>query len=140
MSTMRWDRLTRLTLMLAIPFWAAACSKSEKISTVPAKGTVIYKGKPLEKGQIQLIPDNGPAAVGLIENGNFVVGTNADGDGAPPGKYRVTVASYKENKNRFGETVTKAVLPARFASPDTSGIVVEISESGNEAIKVDLAD
>src|SRR4051812_21554087 len=140
MSTMSWDRLARLALLLAIPFWTAACSNSEKIGTVPAKGTVTYKGKPLEKGQIQLLPDNGPAAVGLIENGNFVLGTNADGDGAPPGKYRVTVAWYKENKNRFGESVTKAVLPVRFASPDTSGIVVEIPESGNEAIKVDLED
>src|SRR4051794_11357049 len=111
MSTMRWDRLTRLALLLAIPFWVAACSNSEKIGTVPAKGTVTYKGKPLEKGQIQLLPDNGPAAVGLIENGNFVVGTNSDGDGAPPGKYRVTVTCYKETKTRFGETITKAVLP-----------------------------
>ena len=140
MSTMRWDRLTRLALLIAIPFWMAACSKSEKIGTVPAKGTVTYKGKPLEKGQIQLLPDDGPAAVGLIENGNFVLGTNADGDGAPPGKYRVTVACYKETKTRFGETITKAVLPERYANPDTSGIVVEIPEGGNEAIKVDLAN
>ena len=140
MSTMRWNRLTRITLLLAIPLGVAACSESTKIGTVPAKGTVVYKGKPLEKGQIQLLPDDGPAAVGLVENGNFVLGTNADGDGAPPGRYRVTVASYKENKNRFGEVVAKSVLPPRFASPDTSGIVVEIPESGNEAIKVELAD
>lgn len=140
MSTMRWDRLTRLALLLVIPFWVAACGDSEKFDTVPAKGTVTYKGKPLEKGQIQLLPDNGPAAVGLIGDGMFVLGTNADGDGAPPGKYRVTVFSYKENKTRFGETISKAVIPNRYANPDTSGIVVEIPERGNEAIKVELVD
>jgi hypothetical protein len=140
MSTMRWDRLTRLALLLVLPFGMAACGGSHEFDTVPAKGTVAYKGKPLEKGQIQLLPDDGPAAVGLIENGKFVVGTNADGDGAPPGKYRVTVFSYKETKTRFGETISKAVIPNRYANPDTSGLVVEIPEGGNEAIKVELVD
>jgi hypothetical protein len=140
MSTMRWDRLTRLALLLVIPFWMAACGGSDKFDTVPAKGEVTYKGQPLGKGQIQLLPDNGPAAVGLIEDGKFVLGTNADGDGAPPGKYRVTVFSYKEIKNRFGETTSKSVIPNRYANPDTSGLVVEIPEGGNEAIKVELVD
>jgi hypothetical protein len=140
MSTMRWDRLSRLALLLVIPFWMAACGGSDKVDTVPAKGEVTYKGQPLGKGQIQLLPDNGPAAVGLIENGKFVLGTNADGDGAPPGKYRVTVFSYKEIKNRFGETTSKSVIPNRYANPDTSGLVVEIPEGGNEAIKVELVD
>jgi len=126
--------------MLVVSFWMTACGSASRYETVPAKGTVTYKGQPLEKGQIQLLPDNGPAAVGLIENGNFVVGTNADGDGAPPGKYRVTVFSYKETKNRFGETTSKAVIPNRYANPDTSNLLVEIPAGGNEAIKVDLAD
>jgi hypothetical protein len=140
MSTMRWDRLARLALLLVIPFWMAACGGSKEFATVPAKGTVTYKGQPLEKGQIQLLPDNGPAAVGLIENGKFVLGTNADGDGSPPGKYRVTIFSYKETKSRFGETTSKSVIPNRYANPDTSGLVVEIPEGGNEAIKVELVD
>lgn len=140
MGAMRCNRLTRLALLLVIPFCVAACGNSEKVDTVPAKGTVTYKGKPLEKGQIQLLPEKGPAAVGLIGNGTFVLGTNADGDGAPPGKYRATVFSYKENKTRFGETISKAVIPDRYANPDTSGIVVEIPEGGNEAIKVELVD
>ncbi len=139
MSTMRWDRPTRLALSLTIPFWIAACGGPKPFDVVPAKGTVTYKGQPLEKGQIQLLPDTGPAAVGLIEKGAFVLGTNKDGDGAPPGKYRVTVFSFKENKSRFGETTSISVIPNRYASPDTSGIVVEIPEAGNEAIKVDLA-
>jgi len=126
--------------MPVICFWMAACGSSSRYETVPAKGTVTYKGQPLEKGQIQLLPDNGPVAVGLIEKGNFVVGTNADGDGAPPGKYRVTVFSYKETKNRFGETTTKAAIPTRYANPDTSNLLVEIPAAGNEAIKVDLVD
>src|SRR4051795_6274008 len=140
MSTMRWNRLTRLALLPVLPFWMVACGGSRGYDTVPAKGTVTYKGQPLEKGQIQLLPDNGPAAVGLIENGKFALGTNADGDGAPPGKYRATIFSYKETKSRFGETTSKSVIPNRYANPDTSGLLVDIPGGGNEAIKVDLVD
>jgi hypothetical protein len=140
MSTMRWDRLTRLTLWMVIPFWSAACGNSDGFNTVPAAGTVTFKGKPLESGQIQLLPEkDGPASVGLIENGKFILGTQAVGNGAPPGKYRVTIFSYKEIPNKFGSSTSKSVIPDRYTTPDTSGLVVEIPESGNTEIKIELA-
>jgi hypothetical protein len=124
--------------MLVIPFGVAACN-SERIYTVPASGTVTYKGKPLEKGQVQFLPTEGPAAVGSIEDGKFVLGTNNAGNGAPPGKYRVTVFSYKTIQNKFGET-SKSMIPNRYTNPDSSGIVQDIPEGGNNKIDIQLKD
>jgi len=135
----RLDRLSRLTLFLAIPFGVAGCS-SETIPTVPAEGSVTYKGKPLEKGQVQFLPVDGPAAVGSVDNGKFVLGTLEAGNGAPPGHYRVTVMSYQEVKNRFGETSSKSVIPNKYANPDSSGIVVDVPKEGNKSIEIKLVD
>jgi hypothetical protein len=139
MSMMRWDRLSRFTLMLVIPFGVTACN-SDKIYTVPAEGTVTYKGKPLEKGQVQFLPTEGPAAVGMIEDGKFILGTNGVGNGAPPGKYRVTVFSYTNVKSKFGETTSKSVIPNRYTNPDSSGLVEEVPDAGKKDFKIELVD
>jgi len=139
MSMMSLDRLSRLTVLLVIPFGVAGCN-SESIPTVPASGSVTYKGKPLEKGQVQFLPVDGPAAVGSVENGKFALGTNGIAEGAPPGHYRVTVFSYQEVKNRFGETASKSVIPTKYTNPDSSGLVVDLPKEGNTAIELKLVD
>jgi hypothetical protein len=142
MSTMKWDRRTRLALALVLVLSGSmvSCSSSE-YATVSASGTVTYKGKPLEKGQVQLLPEKeGPAAVGSIENGKFVLGTNAEGNGAVPGKYRVTVFSYKDVQNRYGGTTTQSVIPTKYADPEKSGLVMDIPEAGKTDIKIELKD
>jgi hypothetical protein len=140
MNTMRWDRQTRLALALVLVFSGAMVScRSGEYPTVPASGTVTYKGAPLEKGQIQLVPDKeGPVAVGSIENGKFVLGTNQEGNGALPGKYRVTVFSYKDVQSRYGGTTTQSVIPTKYADPEKSGLIVEIPAGGKTDIKIDL--
>ena len=139
MSIMRWNRLPRLTPLLVVAFGVAACD-SDGISTVPASGSVSYKGQPLESGQVQFLPADGPAAVGQVENGKFVLGTNAVGNGAPPGHYRVTVFSYKNVQSKFGEITSKSLIPNRYTNPDTSGLVVDIPKGGNNAIEIKMVD
>jgi hypothetical protein len=117
----------------------AACGSGGP-AKVPAEGTVTYKGQPLATGQVQFLSETGTAATGLVENGKFALGTLVDGDGAPPGKYRVSVFSYKEIKLRGGETITKSAIPDRYANPDSSKLVVEIPEAGNREIKIELAN
>ena len=90
MTTISWDRRTRLALALALVTVVSGVMvscRSGEYATVPASGTVTYKGKPLEKGQVQLLPNkDGPVAVGSVENGKFILGTNQEGNGALPGK------------------------------------------------------
>jgi hypothetical protein len=141
MNRMRWDRLARLALLLVAPLGVAACG-SGGVAKSPAEGTVSFKGQPLATGQVQFQPEapNAPSATGLVENGKFTLGTEVDGDGAPPGKYRVSVFSYKTVQSRYGETTSQSMIPDRYSKPDSSGLVVEIPPGGNRAIKIELAD
>jgi hypothetical protein len=58
-------------------------------------GTVTYKGEKLANGQIAFVPEaqGGQAASGQIENGYYSLTTLTPGDGALPGKYKVTVVA-----------------------------------------------
>ena len=99
-----------------------------------------YKGKPLEKGTIQFIPENGRPASGAITNGHFVLTTNVEGDGAAPGIHGVGVTAYEEvpAKKPGQEPTTKSQLPAKYALPADSDIKVEIPASGKKDIQIDL--
>ncbi|HEX8199041.1 MAG TPA: hypothetical protein VF590_01035 [Isosphaeraceae bacterium] len=137
--------------MLVPAFGLIACGGSG-VATVPAGGTVTYNGQPLASGQVQFMPDASPAAppagtattepppvpVGSIENGTFTVSTLVDGDGAPPGKYRVSVFSYSDVTLRDGSTKKKSNIPERYSNHETSALVVVIPAGGNREIKLDL--
>jgi hypothetical protein len=138
MNALRGDRLAPLALALVAPFWMVACG-SGGIPTVPSEGTVTFKGQPLATGQVLFQPETGPPGVtGLIENGKFTLGTNVDGDGAPPGKYRVAVFSYKDVRLAGGETASRSIIPDRYTNPEKSGLVVEIPKGGKNDIKIEL--
>src|SRR5215203_2395650 len=61
----------------------------------PVKGTVNYKGVPVEKGSITFKPTdaNGHAATGVVANGRYYLTTAVDGDGALPGSYQVSISA-----------------------------------------------
>ena len=68
------------------------------------QGTVTYKGENLAKGQISFVPDaqGGQAASGQIENGYYSLSTLTPGDGALPGKYKVTVVAKDVDRRKSG--------------------------------------
>jgi len=142
MNAMTRDRLVRLALVLVTSLGTVACG-SGGITKVPVEGTVTFKGQPLATGQIQFLPESGPsdtdpAATGLVDNGKFTLGTEGPGDGAKPGKYRVTVFSYEPVQLRGGEQGSKSAIPARYGNPDTSGLTQEVPPDGKSDIKIDL--
>ncbi|SIO65733.1 hypothetical protein SAMN05444166_7812 [Singulisphaera sp. GP187] len=125
-----------LTLALAL----AGCSRdSDLVAAVPAAGTITYKGKPLESGNLQLIPEKGRSASGAIKDGKFVLTTYTDNDGAIPGKHTVTVTAYKEVKVK-GENEPQQVLiiHEKYANPTSSGLVLEIPSGGKQDIEIKL--
>ena len=92
------------------------------VQTVPVKGKITYRGKPLTKGTIHFEPDYGRPAQGEIAfDGSFTLTTYASGDGAVPGAHRVSVSG-----------LTRATLPVKFASPNTSGLEIEVSPDKSE--------
>ena len=113
-------------------------------------GMVLYKSQPVEKGTISFTPTtpDGRAATGTIENGKYSLTTLAPGDGALPGKYKVTVIA-KEVDTTEMEKISKGgqfhhdatffkamknakkLVPAKYGLADTSGLEREVKTSSN---------
>ena len=72
--------------------------------------------------------------------GKFSLGTLAEGDGVPPGKYKVSVVSNQEIQTKDGEILSKSLVPSRYTSPDSSLVIVDIPAEGKKDIKIDLED
>jgi hypothetical protein len=128
--------LALIALALALP----ACSGGDPnaTATVPAEGTVTYQGKPLEKGTIEFIPEQGRPASGTIQNGHFTLTTNTQGDGVQPGPSKVTVTAFEEvAATKPGQEATsKSLFPPNYKG--NSGIPVEIPAGGKKDIAIEL--
>lgn len=141
----------RIAVILAVcisPF--AGCRKvDENEPTFPVTGTVTYQGKPVEGATVVLVAqsEGGRGAVGNTDaEGNFELGTFAEGDGAVAGSYKVKVFKYEmvseppsdgddvmteeeEEEMYTGvEEVEEAgnLLPAKYENPDRSGFTLDV--------------
>jgi hypothetical protein len=89
-------------------------------STLPVKGKVLYKGKPLTQGEIVFEPDSGGReAHGSIQSdGTFELSTFAQNDGAVPGVHRVAVSN----------TSKKDAVPLKYRNVTSSKTEVDVVE------------
>ncbi|MDR2117567.1 MAG: hypothetical protein LBP87_14415 [Planctomycetaceae bacterium] len=123
-----WYVLTFLCL-LAI----AGCGTNVRVS-----GTVTFSdGTPLEKGKITFENDRVFYFGKIQKNGSFSLGVIKDGQGIPPGKYRVAVDSY-EVEGKGLEEVLIHFVAKKFRDSSTSDIEYDITgKTTNLAIVVD---
>lgn len=151
-----------LPLFTAVVFLTVVgCSNDGLGKRYAVKGTVTHKGTPVEKGEINFVPESaeGRAASGVITNGSYYLTTLTDGDGAMAGKYKVTVTSREvdlskaqEKANSVGtgvalpqEFVAKAykgaknLIPTKYSLPSTTTLQGEVKEQSNK-IDFDLTD
>lgn len=108
-----------LSLFCLVPFEGCGDpSKPPGAATLPVKGKVFYRGRPLTRGTITFEPDGaGKEAFGTVgPDGTFVMSTYRKDDGAVLGNHRVSVSNAGKS------------LPLKFASPAASGVEVEVRE------------
>jgi hypothetical protein len=131
----------------------AGCGEDDGIGQrYRVTGTVTYNGKPLEQGTInfQTKTPEARGASGDIQGGAYSLTTRTSGDGALPGKYRVSIvakdvdlsdveATSKKfrgampSKKDLGKAFQKSkrLIPAKYESPGTSGLEAEVKEQSN---------
>ena len=109
-----------------------------EVPAVPASGTVYYKGKPLAKGSVLTVPDQGHPSAGEISDGKFILTTYQTDDGAIPGKHKVAVIATEEQKGKSGESTTKSILPPKYSQAETSNVVIEIPAQGSGELKIEV--
>ena len=126
--------LAQPRIIVPILFLMLAGCAAKGPRTAPVKGTITYKGKPVPQGSIMFQPAEGQAATGQIENGNYVLKTFRDGDGAVLGTHRVTVISLADQSHRLPEDrnpLPPALVPLKFSFPDQSGLTAEVEDKEN---------
>jgi hypothetical protein len=93
-------------------------------TTVPVKGKVSYKGKPLTQGEIVFEPKSaGREAHGNIQpDGTFELTSFKSGDGAIAGTHRVAVSG----------TSKKDGVPVKYQNTSSSKTEVEVAEGKSD--------
>jgi hypothetical protein len=126
----RASRLATLAVLTAL-VGAAGCGGGR----YPVTGRVTYEdGSPLTEGNVVGHMGEGKASVtvqgSVKSDGSFAWGTEREGDGAKPGKYRVAVIPRGLGDAERGQGKLPAVA-AKFSNPQTSGIEFEVKAGKN---------
>jgi hypothetical protein len=126
-----------LAAMLLLAAIVLSCSRGpRRPATYPVSGTITWKGQPVEGAVVVFVPtgDFEPAAGTTDAAGKYQLTTFVAGDGAQAGEYRVKVSKYETPSNEFSEfraPPLKSVLPVKYDSDSTSGIVLTVSKQPN---------
>ena len=111
--------------------------------TVPASGTVLLKGKPAAGVTVKFLPqfDMGsikwePNAV-TDKDGKFTLSTGANGNGAPPGEYKVTFELLRAGADKRGLDTEIDVWKGKYANPDTAPKVTVSAGGELEPFRLD---
>jgi hypothetical protein len=118
------SRLRVWCVPLALAAAAAGCAtKGGRVREV--RGTVSYKGAPLESGTVRFVGPNNEVAFATVQkNGTYIV------TDVPPGDVKIGVIQGNEPRNvgdSSGKKAEKAarpavVLPKKYHDPETSGV------------------
>jgi hypothetical protein len=127
------------------------CGENSDIEkVVPVSGTVTYQGRPLEGYQVTFMPVDGRRpATGITDaEGRFSLGTNALGDGAPPGQSKVAFVWVPPRTGEPGQEAIvdspekmpkpKIRIPDKYTDPERSGMVQEVPARGISDLKFEL--
>lgn len=135
----------RLVLFAGLLALSIGCSGSKSWDTThPTTGTVEFKGKPAGNAELTFFPvdPNFPETVRprakTAADGTFTVSTYKEGDGAPAGKYKVTLVRNEVAVSRDTLVAKPNDLPTKVSRRDTTDIEVEIVAGTNSLPKIEL--
>jgi hypothetical protein len=115
-----------LVITTVIPFGICVAGCAEKRPTrVPVSGTVTIDGAPLTFGSVMFVnADTRPAGSAIDGQGRFTLSCYEAADGAVLGLHRVKVTAAQPH----GTNAVRWLAPKKYASENTSGIDIEITE------------
>jgi hypothetical protein len=121
--------------LLFATFLILGCGGDGRVPLFPADGKVLVDGKPAAGVVVRLVPADALGDHDALqpfattgENGDFSLGTYDKGDGAPAGRYKVTLF---QPDRPPGPAHPNDLLGGQYADPQLSKIEVVISEGPN---------
>ena len=152
-------------LMVALPGCGGDDSGAEnRPQTVPAGGTVTYKGQPVEGATVTFVPnvpfvpgetsDVKSATAQTDAEGKFQLTTFEAGDGAVPGEYKVTVVKREQvatgtgvdqddpgyDPNAPEPPAPKHLLPEKYSAPASTPLTQTVAEGAENQFPLELTD
>ncbi len=122
-------RLLLLGVTLAVFGSALPGCGSKFPETFPVTGTVTLDGKPVSGAAVVFTPDEGRQATGTTDDaGRFELSTFELGDGALPGKHRVTVAKTTVDFSDEEEEKVVFLIPQKYGNLSTSELTSDVQE------------
>jgi hypothetical protein len=125
---------------------AAGCGRKGAAPTTPAAGTLESGGTPLAGVNVTFTPATGRSATGTTDAaGRFTLSTFARGDGAVPGRHRVTLSAAAADTPMPGTPEAAGFKPTpppfakKYAGLATTDLEGEVPAVGNRAIALDVA-
>ncbi len=141
----RWKRpltvagsVAAVLVLSALVFRPSLFGNTNRVRVYRTQGTAVCDGQPMPNATVYLHPIGGaapdvprPRAV-VRDDGTFVVGTYGKDDGAPPGDYKITVEWFAPGEQKNNPRGPQNVLPAKYARPDTSDLIVHVEAGDNQ--------
>jgi hypothetical protein len=129
-------RTVAVSLFVLAALSVTSCGHEVKQTFFPVKGSAFCEGKPAAGAILSFHRVGDPDKTNLPhatvqKDGTFSVTSINKGDGAPPGKYQVTVI-WRKKKSSSGDEEAEWMLPLRYLTAETSGIEVEIKSAPTE--------
>jgi hypothetical protein len=132
--------------LLAACLAITGCAKPGRAPTAKAAGALSAGGAPLAGVNVTFTPAAGRSASGTTDaEGRFSLSTFAPGDGAVPGKHRVTLSLKEADVPMPGTPEAAAYKPPplpfakKYAGLATTDLEIEIPPGGNPAIALEVA-
>jgi hypothetical protein len=134
MKRLRWFRFAFLALLPSLVL-TPGCGPSLP-PLFPVSGKVTLGDKPLTEGQVSLIPEGNQLPVGLtitgqIDSSGVYKIYTAGKEGAPEGKYKVTVVPLLTGGSD-GKKSGSLPFNKKFCDPTKTTLVIQVSASPKE--------
>ena len=123
------------------------CEDSSQMKVYPANGTVLFKGEPAAGAQLAfyglddpLRAPDAPFPQAVVQaDGSYQVSSYAVADGAPAGRYKVTIV-WRKSATADPEIRDDSpdLLRGRYATLEASDITVNVSPTGGELPTIEL--
>ena len=123
--------------VLVLALSLTACTNSDRKPVFPVQGKVIYRGKPATGARVIFHPqdEDGPQSprpsADVQPDGSFRLSTYVSQDGAPPGRYAVTIFWPSATRIVDTENAGPDQLQGRYSNHKTTPIRVEIMAGAN---------